>query len=219
VKTSKPRIVLSLRNREELLEFVRRAVVPLHIEGRRNIDREVWSLFRYLFALGEHDRVEFPVSVSYAVPGESPDFVLEFAGQMVGLEVTEATTSKFHEQLEMAEQSIDGIYFDPLDPGWMGDSPERVNSELVVTAILGKAASLAKGGWRTAQNQDLLIYCENAPGPGVKNSDLLARVRPVLVNLLQSDAALRAFRYISLIAGGKLIFDVVGECSETPISI
>jgi len=219
VKTFKARIVLSLRDREELLGFARRAVVPLHIEGRKNIDREVWSLSRYLFALTEHGRIEFPICASYALPSESPDFVLEFAGQTIGLEVTDATTSKFHEQLEMAEKSDDGIYFDPLGPGWAGDSPERVNSELIVAVIRRKAASLAKGAWRTVQNQDLLIYCENAPGPGVKNNDLLARVRPVLVNMRQSDAALRAFRHISLIAGGKLIFDVSGECAEVPISI
>ena len=41
----------SFRGSEELLTFARRAVVPLHIEGRKNIDREVWSLSRYLLAL------------------------------------------------------------------------------------------------------------------------------------------------------------------------
>jgi hypothetical protein len=63
------------------------------------------------------------------------------------------------------------------------------------------------------QNQDLLIYCENAPGPAVENRDLIARVRSNL-NALQSDAALRAFRQISLIARGKLIFDVAGASHD-----
>ena len=178
----------------------------------------MWSLSRYLLALAEHVRLEFPISVSHAQPGESPDFVLESYGQTVGLEVTEATTSKFHKQLEIAERSADGIYFDPLDPGWLGDSPERFNAELVVAAIRRKAASLAKGSWRTARHQDLLIYCENAPGPGVKNRDLIARVGPALVNMCESDAALPTFRHISLIAGGKVIFDVAGECAEMSIS-
>ena len=92
VKTPEPRIVLSLCNREELLEFARRAVVPLHIEGRKNIDREMWVLSRYLLALTKPHRIEIPMTVSHALPGESPDFVIEFDGKTVGLEVTEATT-------------------------------------------------------------------------------------------------------------------------------
>ena len=100
---------------------------------------ERWQLSRYLFAL--RDRVELPVTAILALPGESPDFVLEFATKTVGLEVTEATTTEFHDQLEYSERH--GSYpgeNDPdtqklfVDPGWIGDSPETTNAALVMTS-------------------------------------------------------------------------------------
>jgi len=54
------RAVIKLESAEDLVDFARRSVVPLHIEGRKNIDRERWQLSRYLFALRDH--VELPVT-------------------------------------------------------------------------------------------------------------------------------------------------------------
>ncbi|MGO9605413.1 MAG: hypothetical protein ACLQAT_18830 [Candidatus Binataceae bacterium] len=204
------------------MDFARHSVVPPHIEGRQNVDREKWQLSRYLLAL--KDRLPLPVTAIMALPGESPDFVLEFATEAVGLEVTEATTTEFHNQLEYSERH--GSYPDEndldqekpfVDLGWIGDSPETTNAALVMASIRDKARSIAKGTWRGADHQDLLIYCENAPGPGVRNRDLIARVRPQLLEAMNREPELRAFRRISLIAGGKLIFDIAGECAQLSI--
>ena len=216
------RAVIALQSADDIIDFARRSFVPLHIEGRKNVHREKWQLSRYLVALRK--RFQFPVRVTLAFPGESPDFVLEFPTGTVGLEVTEATTTEFHDQLEFSEKH--GSYPGESDPekplvdlGWAGDSPETTNAALVIAAIRDKARGLATGTWRIADHQELLIYCENLPGPAVRNHDLISRVRAKLSDALSEAPELRAFRRISLIAGGNLIFEIAGECSELPISV
>lgn len=209
-------VVISFR--DDVIDFARRSVVPLHIEGRRNIDRENWSLSRYFLALEAAGRLEFPISAVHAPPFQSPDFVLAFTSNTVGLEITEATTTGFHNhQLVISERR--GSYSDDNDPGWIGDSPETTNAALVISKIRDKARGLATGTWNAADHQDLLIYCDNAPGPGVETRDLISRVRSQLLEAVKQEPEIRAFRHISLIAQDKLIFDVVDACVELRIPV
>ena len=113
------------------LDFARRSVVPLHIKGRKDVDRENWCLSRYLLAV--KDRLSFPIVATHALPGESPDFVPESGRQTFGVEITEATTMEFHDQLEISE--ILGSYSDPNDPGWGGGQPEETNAALVMASV------------------------------------------------------------------------------------
>jgi len=113
------------------LDFARRSIVPLHIRGRKDVDRENWCLSRYLLAV--KDRLSFPIVATHALPGESPDFVPESGRQTFGVEITEATTMEFHDQLEISE--ILGSYSDPNDPGWGGGQPEETNAALVMASV------------------------------------------------------------------------------------
>lgn len=205
------RKTITLADAESVREFARNSVVPLHIEGRQNVDREMYSLSRYLLA--RVGRLNFPISAIHALPGESPDFVLEGKGTLVGLEITEATTSEFHDQLVISE--LEGEYLDHLSPGWPGETPLITNASLVVSSIRDKAQSLAGGRWRSADYHELLIYCENAPGPGVENLDLIPHVRNQLA--AGREPHVSGFRKISLIASGELIFDLLGECERLRI--
>jgi len=206
-----PRKTITLADAKSVREFARNSVVPLHIDGRQNVDREMYSLSRYLLA--RVGRLSFPISAIHALPGESPDFVLEANGKLVGVEITEASTSEFHDQLVISE--LEGEYLDHLAPGWPGDTPLITNASLVVSFIRDKAQSLAGGKWRSADYHELLIYCENAPGPGVENSDLIPHVRNQLAAVREPHVS--GFRRISLIARGELIFDILGDCERLKI--
>ena len=206
-----PRKTITLADAKSVREFARNSVVPLHIDGRQNVDREMYSLSRYLLA--RVGRLSFPISAIHALPGESPDFVLEVKGERVGVEITEATTSEFHDQLVISE--LEGEYLDYQGPGWPGETPLTTNASLVVSSILDKAQGLASGKWRFADYHELLIYAENAPGPGVENADLILHVGNQLA--AARDPHVSGFHRISLIARGELIFDILGDCERLKI--
>jgi hypothetical protein len=81
--------------------------------------------------------LSFPISAIHALPGESPDFVLEANGKLFGVEITEASTSEFHDQLVISE--LEGEYLDHLAPGWPGDTP------LITNALAGRVFHSRQG--------------------------------------------------------------------------
>jgi hypothetical protein len=170
------REVISPPNRPTLKEFARKSVVPPQIEGRQNKDRENWCLSRYILALESRGRLTLPLSVTRAFSGEAPDSVITGTTDPLGVEITDATTSEVYEDLKRAEESPSRVYIDMTAPGWAGDSPERTNAQLVLAWIEDKVLSLSSGRWLEAAYYDLVVYCDNLPGPGVDDHELISRV-------------------------------------------
>jgi hypothetical protein len=107
---SLPPPIVTFSDRAAVSEFAQEwYLVPAH-SVRHNYHRERWILSRYLLALADTDRLEFPIHLEHLgliQTGKSPDFRLTLRdGRTTGIEVTEASTSELHAQFAENEKRL-----------------------------------------------------------------------------------------------------------------
>jgi len=123
---------------------------------RTNDQKELFNLRQYLTTLAENDLLAFPLVVK---KGESPDFMIrEGSSDFWGMEITQATTKKYQQDLTRTEGSSG---CDLLEgDGSVGDSPEREACAAIIRAMRRKSMKTKKGKYRPASRYDLLIYVD-----------------------------------------------------------
>jgi hypothetical protein len=187
-----------------------RGRVRKHIEGRSKLDSELWTLGRYLAALANAELLTYPFTATHLSAdreSESPDFMLCLLGDhpRIGLEVTEASSNERHRLRIRSEKSAEGIAHIGNDP-MVGDELQTWAS-LMFETVRKKDGKLVGGGWRAADDYDLVVY---------DNSGVfvdICEAYPILRGLL-GPLPHTAFRTASIIvAGGAgLFYDVEGDC-------
>jgi len=225
---SLPPAIVEFADRDAVSEFAQEwYLVPAH-SVRHNYHRERWILSRYLLALADTGRLDFPIRLEHLGlirAGTSPDFRLTLRdGRTIGIEVTEASTSELHRQFaENEKRSIDSdqeeVEEEPntlSSAGWLGDSHVREWAALVFEFISRKVQQLNKDHFQPADHHDLVVYADT-PAP-------LQELKPALAALsdLMSNAKVvgAEFRYVSIITTTNLLlFDLCDECAELSIPI
>lgn len=174
--------------------------VPGRIEGRTSGNTEAWTLCRLLATLANAGELRFPLS---AAGRERPDFLLELAGRLIGIEVTEAITAEFAAFCALAEREFPGVWFSlaqfrmggkcktpedmravlrgdvSMGDGWVGDSPEREWASYIADAVSKKGRNLVKVGFETFDENWLSMY-DNLPVPNIHLGDAIKLLRPLL---------------------------------------
>jgi hypothetical protein len=147
---------IGFQNRGQILAFAQNCIVPEHIDGRRSIDREKWTLGRYLLARADSDSISYPLSVAHAPDDISPDFILRNANrESLGVEVTQASPPGFDQEMTRVERGIDDSLH---QPGTTINEQTGLWVSRMFGAIRRKAAGLASGRWLAADAYEVLIY-------------------------------------------------------------
>ena len=159
-------------------------VVPDRADGRTKEHTERYSLARLLASIP--DQLTYPLMI---VHDDRPDFVLVSVDNRVGVEHTEIVPENvarssflrskglgpdvyftpratFGEDRKTAQELKDEILRDKPGSGWFGNAPERETSDAIVGFALAKTSSAKKDGYRTFDENWLLMY-NNWPGPAV----------------------------------------------------
>jgi hypothetical protein len=148
---------MRLQSRAQTFAFAQKCIVPEHIDGRKSIDTEKWTLGRYLLALADRGTLSYPLSVDHAPDSLSPDFFLRNANQeCLGVEITEASTKEAHWKMIKVEHGTDDG--DHLHPGTTRDEQGRLWVSLMFQALERKAAGLASGKWIAADAYEVVVY-------------------------------------------------------------
>lgn len=212
------------------LESIGKTVGPRKLNGKvrrdRTLERELWCLRRYIGTLLNNGHWDFPCSIHRGVAGIEADFVAEFNDECIGIEITEATTPHFQQELSSSEGN-EGLYMDSMD-GWVGDLPERMWHENIVSAIFKKAGKI--GAYKNAKRTDLLVYSNHPADLFRSTSDSVEHIEylravtghkypgidHVVTTLLDAKYWLSALSSdnlgkISVIDGTILNFDILGD--------
>lgn len=147
--------------------------------GREQDSLEYWALKKYLLLI--LDEFRYPINIS---KGQSPDFVITYNKNQIGIEITEATSEYYQELLTFISKnpeynlesckikygkkytkkelySIPKLSKSPLSGnGWSGYGPEISASCWAYDAYYNKSKKIKK--WNTPQNIRILLY-DNTP--------------------------------------------------------
>ena len=173
--------------RAKIDETLRRlnVVVPDRADGRTKEHTERYSLARLLASVP--DELSYPLMI---VHDDRPDFVIASLENRIGIEHTEIVPenvarssflrskglgsdvyftprAKYGEGRKTAQELKDDILSDKPGGGWHGNGPERETADAIVGFALGKTSSAQKEGYRTFDQNWLLMY-NNWPGPAVR---------------------------------------------------
>ena len=133
---------------------------PLPRLGRTKEQKELYCLRRYLFSMARASRLSFPLRVAKS---EAPDFIVSGAKDF-GIEVTEATDEADQREWTRAAQLgrsswLNGDLGGRGRDGFVGQEPERLWSQYVLTAVLKKASKQY-----STPTASLLIYSNSNAG-------------------------------------------------------
>lgn len=192
------------------------AVGPRNGPNKRTQDqKELYNLRQYLLTLTDHDFLEFPISIE---KGESPDFIISYQDQTIGLEITEAPTQDWQKELTQMDKELIGKDTSNLvsldQEGWHSNSAERETCAAILHAIRRKVRKIRDGKYRKASCYDLLIY---------------TNVRPFFYDRLELANILKprvsrwhsqwlAVRKVNVITDPYLLFDIIGDFKTLPLS-
>ena len=175
---------------------------------RTTNDRERYCLVDYLIALADNDILQFPLEVT---KGESPDFFITSKKTVLGVELSDATSTDWQRELAETEDDpepeLDG-------DGWVGKLPERQWVSEVFEAVEKKTRILNKPHYKLSQNNCLLIHDEIQTSLYIHNSEIKSLVSSFLSDykdFMGDNPGLRFFDQISILRGAALYYDVIGQ--------
>ena len=158
--------------------------VPPRDQGRTNDHCERWQIHHLMQALQYVGDLRLPVRLHKR---ESPDFRLETATRVIGVETTEAINPDYVRAQMHPDSHADGSVIDPSlykwgatgrttrrirdevrrtrlsGPGWAGDSVEREFAQSIADVVESKHAKLCSNYDRF--DRDWLLVYHNQPTP------------------------------------------------------
>lgn len=213
-------MLLAARTFEELHERLPRldVVVSSHLEKGHDA-AERYSIVRLLGTV-PLDLSDFPLQL---LKDERPDFTLQLAGRLVGIEHTQVMSENAVREAKMrASQGRDGFYFvrpatvedprksrqdlqkeieeDRMPPPMMGDSVERNWAEAIAAGIAKKVVSARKPAYRAHDQYWLAIY-DNWPAPALARERALV----LLQERLPEIEPFTIFEKIFILTGTMLV--------------
>ena len=187
--------------RAKLGEALRRVnvIVPDRADGRTKQHTERYSLARLIASVPDH--LNYPLMI---VHDDRPDFVVVSLENRIGIEHTEIVPENvarssflrskglgpdmyftpraaYGEERRTAQELKDEILSDKPGGGWHGKAPERETSDAIVGFALAKTSSAQKDGYRTFDENWLLMY-NNWPGPAVNLSESASMAHTRLID-------------------------------------
>ena len=185
-------------DKTKIRETLRRVnvTVPDRADGRTKEHTERYSLARLLASVS--GELTYPLMI---VHDDRPDFALVSLDKRIGVEHTEIVPENvarasflrskglgpdayftpratYGEKRKTAQELKDEFLRDEPGGGWFGNAPERETADAIVGFALEKTNSAKKDGYRTFDENWLLMY-NNWPGPVVnlQESASLAHAR------------------------------------------
>lgn len=185
--------IAKFQNSDDLMNFFQqhgKNVGPRVGPNKRTDDQmEMYNLRQYLLTLGDNNLLQYPISVEKGPYDEintvSPDFIITKAGgSRRGLEVTQATTNDWQQELanldskhDLKNDELDKVLISSLGRGtWVGDSPEKETCDAILRAIIKKAEKIRGGKYFPLPRYDLLIYV-NVRAFFYNNNELIGLLR------------------------------------------
>jgi hypothetical protein len=202
--------------------------------SRTHDEREDFCARHFLLALAASGELPYPTRISMLKQdqgGAWPDCLVWWSDSSdpIGLEITQATSREWQEELTNDEREIALSGISPADPvafvsasedGWAGDAPERDIAALIADAVSAKAARLNQPvpKYRSTEECDLLVYADDASTlvAGISAGD---RTQPMqtLIGIFEADQRPkidrynRMFRQVNVLIGDKLIYSLLAE--------
>lgn len=170
---------------------------------RTKLQEELWCLRRYLFTVASVGELSFPLEIAKC---ETPDFILKWTFEELGLEVTQAThCSDQREMTQAARRNVEvyshGGYGGRGKGGYAGHEPHGEWVSDLLTAVKRKASMQ----FATAKTE-LLIYVNSNPSIHVTKDEALLLVRALFgAPVIQEEFGAAAFHAIHVLHGDVLI--------------
>ncbi|SDO54857.1 hypothetical protein SAMN05216213_101283 [Ectopseudomonas guguanensis] len=177
-----PLLNLSADTAPALLKALREVdiKVPSITKGRSHTHRERYLMARFLATTAESQLIDYPLTVTHR---DKPDFVLQIASNLIGVECIEAVPEEWYEieairgrkyphafnfgqKFEPGKKLFNSQQKDEIASGnraglpWMGNSAELEWAEAMAHFIRLKTEKLRSGDYTETHNMWLLIQDE-----------------------------------------------------------